>query len=147
MGVGLPVRSAGIVINGDTILLMHRIKNGKEYWVFPGGTVEDGETPQEAVVREVLEETSIVVTSNDEPFFVLTEHEPIEKKHYFFLCQYTDGIPQLQENSPEKAKMDSGEQVYDPVWVPLASIQELTLYPFSVRDLVTSKFVSQQADQ
>lgn len=40
---------------------MHRIKNQKEYYTFAGGTVEAGEDIQTAAVREVIEETSIIV--------------------------------------------------------------------------------------
>jgi 8-oxo-dGTP diphosphatase len=51
-----------VVFDGDRVLL---IKRGKEplrgRWLIPGGTVELGETLTEAVVREVREETGLVV--------------------------------------------------------------------------------------
>lgn len=52
-------RSAGIVIKDGKVLLMHRFNKGDEYWVFPGGGVEEGETPEQAAVREIGEETTI----------------------------------------------------------------------------------------
>lgn len=51
-------RACAIVIDEvNHILLMHRVNNGREYWVFPGGSIEVGETPEEAVLRELKEET------------------------------------------------------------------------------------------
>jgi 8-oxo-dGTP diphosphatase len=36
-------------------------KFNKEYWNFPGGKIEDGETPEEACMREIEEETGLTV--------------------------------------------------------------------------------------
>jgi bis(5'-nucleosidyl)-tetraphosphatase len=60
-------RTAGAVIfYGDTkspqyLLLKHARKNlePKEYWNFPKGHIERGETPREAAEREILEETGL----------------------------------------------------------------------------------------
>src|SRR3989338_9475187 len=38
------VRAVAIVVNNKKVLLIHRISYGKEYFVFPGGGVENGET-------------------------------------------------------------------------------------------------------
>ena len=44
----------------DRVLLVKR-DYGKRNWVLPGGSVESGESPMEAVSREVEEETSLIV--------------------------------------------------------------------------------------
>ena len=47
----------------DNHILMVRVVNGiKEFWTLPGGGLEDGETYEDAVVREVLEEVNLKVT-------------------------------------------------------------------------------------
>lgn len=52
---------AGVLfISGNLVLLMHR-KDGQG-WAFPGGTVEDNETPEAAARREVFEETLYVIS-------------------------------------------------------------------------------------
>lgn len=56
-------RASAIIIKKGKVLLMHRRKFGKEYWVFPGGGVEEGETSGDAAIREVKEETDMDVTS------------------------------------------------------------------------------------
>lgn len=122
---------------------MRRVKDGKEYWVFPGGTVEEGETPHEAAVREIWEETSIHVSVETQPFYTMKEYVPVEKEHVFYICTYVSGMPQLQPDSPEILRVRAGEQVYDPCWVPLKNIHTLTLYPYEVRDLVIERFLNQ----
>lgn len=53
---------AGIVIKDNKVLLArHTYGDGKGLLIIPGGYVEYGESPQEAVKREFLEETNIIV--------------------------------------------------------------------------------------
>lgn len=49
-----------VVFDGPKVLLVHHNATGK--WCFPGGHVDAGETPAEAAVREVREETGLVAT-------------------------------------------------------------------------------------
>ncbi|CAG8521995.1 16986_t:CDS:2, partial [Racocetra persica] len=48
-----------IIQNKEGKILM--IKEKKRGWMFPGGKIEEGETPEEAAKREVFEETNLVV--------------------------------------------------------------------------------------
>ena len=52
-------RVAAVIIKERKILLMHRIKDGREYFVFPGGGVEENESLESALVREIKEEFNI----------------------------------------------------------------------------------------
>ena len=49
--------AGGLVFDDEGRVLLIRDRNG--FWVFPKGHVDPGETPEEAAVREVLEETGI----------------------------------------------------------------------------------------
>ena len=51
---------AAIIRDGDTILLQKRADDGE--WSMPAGAIDPGESPQEAIVREVYEETGLHVT-------------------------------------------------------------------------------------
>lgn len=50
----------GVVHNEHGVLLA---LNERDEWELPGGQLEEGETPEQCVAREILEETSLVVTA------------------------------------------------------------------------------------
>jgi 8-oxo-dGTP diphosphatase len=52
-------RVCGAILRDDHILMVHHRDASREYWTLPGGGIEAGETPEEAVVREVREETGL----------------------------------------------------------------------------------------
>ena len=56
-----PVSVAIITDQGKVLMVRRRVKEGDLSWVFPGGAIEAGETPNEAAVREVEEETGLEV--------------------------------------------------------------------------------------
>ena len=51
--------ASGVLIEGGRVLLVRHPRLG--VWIYPGGHVEQGETPSEAVVREFEEETGLLV--------------------------------------------------------------------------------------
>lgn len=55
------IRAATIILDGDQVILMHRIHKDKKYYTFPGGGLEPGETVKQAALREAGEETSLEV--------------------------------------------------------------------------------------
>ena len=78
-------RVSAIVTRLDTILLVHRRKKGDEYWVVPGGGVEEGETPEQGLAREVNEETSLdiikysLLATNKEKITIENKEKEIER--------------------------------------------------------------------
>jgi ADP-ribose pyrophosphatase YjhB (NUDIX family) len=99
----------GVVVRDGKVLLIRR---GKEplygRWVVPGGTVELGETLEEALAREMEEETCLRV----EPVLVLTVFDRIERErervlyHYVivdFLCRWLSGEARAASDALEVA--------------------------------------------
>ena len=97
------------MIHQGKVLLIRR---GKEplrgRWVVPGGTVELGETLEQALVREVREETGLVVR----PLEVVAVFDRIEREgdavryHYVivdYLCEYLSGTPQAASDAEDVA--------------------------------------------
>jgi len=118
------MRAVGIIIKNKKILLIHRIKDGKEYYVFPGGAIEKGESPEEAVIREIKEELSINEIIIDRFLFQITNRG---NEEFYYLIKSFFGQPKL--GGEEKQRMNQNNQYY-PVWMDLDKIQSLdNLYP------------------
>ena len=56
------ISSRCFIFKDDKIVLIYRENQGEIYYVFPGGKVEDGETNEQCVVREVKEELGLDVS-------------------------------------------------------------------------------------
>lgn len=92
LGVG------GIIMNDDNVLLVRRANPPLQgQWSLPGGLVETGETTQEAVVREVLEETGLQIAPVKlvEVFERILRDEEGQVEYHFvlidYLCRVTSG--------------------------------------------------------
>ncbi|NPB05636.1 MAG: NUDIX hydrolase [Aquificae bacterium] len=95
----LPVRrefsAGGVVIKDKREVLL--IKNPSGVWTFPKGHIEEGETKEEAALREVKEETNVdaeIVTYLGEiSYFFTRGGVRVFKTVYFFLMRYRSGVP------------------------------------------------------
>lgn len=114
----------GIVIHDGNILLIERWRGGLHYFSIPGGGIEVGESPEEAAVREIYEETSIRTTIKK--LIVIMKHGDIQ--HSIFLCTYEGGEPKLHPDAPEAIANDPNNR-FEPCWVPLT--EDLTTLLFT----------------
>jgi len=106
---------------------MHRIKNGQEYFVFPGGGIKENESEEDAVIREVKEELSLD-TKIDKLAFQI---ENRGQEELYFLIKEFSGTPKL--GSPEKERMNENNQ-YHPEWIGLDTASNLVnFYPEEAR--------------
>ncbi|MCF6215233.1 MAG: 8-oxo-dGTP diphosphatase MutT [Emcibacter sp.] len=94
--------SAVIMIDIDGRILLAQRPKGKSMaglWEFPGGKIEDGETPERALIRELNEELNIDVTEACLAPFVFASHT-YDDFHLLmptFLCRQWDGILTARE--------------------------------------------------
>jgi ADP-ribose pyrophosphatase YjhB (NUDIX family) len=54
------IRVAALILHQNRVLLIRQEKAGRAYWLLPGGGVEPGETIEQALRRELQEETGLV---------------------------------------------------------------------------------------
>lgn len=129
-------RATALVLKEDCILMIHRFKDGKEYFVLPGGGVEEGELAEDAVIRELQEETSIqahlVKKLNS---FVSTRG----RTHHIFLCEYISGEPALAPDSIEATTGDENNQ-FIPMWVEKEKIPNLEMWPDEIKPFLIDYF-------
>lgn len=122
-------RVAVIILRGKQVLLMHRIKAERDYFVLPGGSVEDGESLISACRREITEETGLDVTIARE----LCAFENKGREEYYFLAVFQGGQPCLGE--PERSRQ-SEENQYILEWHEVSEISELNLRPEAIREMI-----------
>lgn len=113
-----------IIIENGQLLVMFRNKSGSQYYTLVGGRLDGNETPEEAVVREVREETGLQVTSAQ---LVFTEDHPEPyNKQFIFVCEVAPhGDVAIQEYSEEGAMNRIDINVHKPLWVDVRSITKL----------------------
>lgn len=126
------MRAAGIIERDGAVLLMHRINGNRAYYVFPGGTVANGETPQEACIREILEETSLV-TRSIQPLGSQTENGRLV--HYFHILDFA-GTPAL--GGPEKEACSPSNH-YSLEWVNRADLGQIAVFPANAQALISAQ--------
>lgn len=59
------VAAYGVITEGDRILLAHWNEGGKSGWTLPGGGIDPGEDPADAVIREIAEETGYLAEGGE----------------------------------------------------------------------------------
>jgi 8-oxo-dGTP diphosphatase len=95
-----------IILDADRrVLLCHR--RDQDLWNLPGGGVESRETPWDAVVREVREETTLVVAI--ERLAGIYSKPDQAELVFSFVCAILAGIPTLTDEADEIAYFALGE--------------------------------------
>ena len=112
----IEVTAAIIIKDGKVFATQRGYGDWKGWWEFPGGKMESGETPQEALIREIHEELDAEIEIGklldtvewDYPAFHLTMH--------CFLCTLISESMHLNEH--EDAAWLSAETLYSVKWLP-----------------------------
>jgi len=108
---------AAIIIQDNKIFATQRgYGEFKDGWEFPGGKIENGETPEAALVREIREELAsdisvdkyLCTVDHDYPKFHLTMH--------CYICSIIDGNLTLREH--EAARWLDRGQLWSVEWLP-----------------------------
>jgi len=115
-----------IIIEDSKLLVMHRNKYGKQYYTLVGGRVNDNESVEYALVREIKEETGLDIVSSRLVFY--EDHEPPYNEQYIFLCEVAPHDKVSLQDTSEEAMMNKLElTTHNPVWV---NKDEFSTLPF-----------------
>ncbi|KAA0779481.1 MULTISPECIES: NUDIX hydrolase [Bacillus cereus group] len=117
----MQVRVTGILIEDEQVLLVKQ-KVANRNWSLPGGRVENGETLEEAMIREMREETGLEV----------------KIKKLLYVCDKPDASPSLLhitfllERIEGEITLPSNEFDHNPIQdVQMVPIKDLSQYGFS----------------
>ena len=108
--------AVGVIRKKDKLLITRRKESGLlgGLWEFPGGKIHGSETPDEACVREIMEETGLTVSVSEHLAQVKHAYTHFKIVMDVFICNYQYG--EIKLSGPTDAK-----------WI---GMNELDLYPF-----------------
>jgi len=107
-----------VIIRDGQILCAQRGATGNIpfKWEFPGGKVESGETPRQALEREVAEELRCMIDVGDQVESTTYEYDFAVITLTTFYCALVDGTPQLTEHA--QVVWSSPEDLDQLDWAP-----------------------------
>jgi ADP-ribose pyrophosphatase YjhB (NUDIX family) len=122
------IRVAAIIVHDESILLVRHVKNGQSYWLLPGGGLEYGESLEEALCRELREETNLEVRVGD-LVIVNDSINPDGTRHVINLCFTAEIV---------SGKLTCGidHRLEEVRFVPLEELSKLTFYPDVREELI-----------
>ncbi|MHB0911924.1 MAG: NUDIX hydrolase [Armatimonadota bacterium] len=117
------VAVAAVIIDADEVLLVRRgTEPSLGKWSIPGGHVLCGETLEEALVREVIEETGLVVEVIElAGVFDLIEERDGEVAYHYVIIDYFA--------EPCGGELAAGDDAAEVIWVPVEELSEYDLSP------------------
>lgn len=124
-------RAGIILIHDGKLALIERHRQGRHYFAFPGGGVDEGETDEEAAIREAKEELGIDVKVVQKAVTVLRKGR---RDQVYFLVDWMGG--EFGTGTGEEyGEVDEFSGTYKPVWMPLEEVQVKNVVPHGLAKL------------
>jgi 8-oxo-dGTP pyrophosphatase MutT (NUDIX family) len=110
----------------------------KEYYVFPGGHLDENESFKDAVIREIKEELGISVKIERE--LVHCYNEDLQQDEVFFECKYLNGVIGTGDGeewtNPDIYKYGS----YEIVYVNINELHKINVLPSNIKEFVIQNY-------
>ncbi|HAP20771.1 MAG TPA: 8-oxo-dGTP diphosphatase MutT [Lachnospiraceae bacterium] len=109
--------AAAIIQKGNQVFATQRgYGDFKDGWEFPGGKIEPGETPEEALVREIKEELDTEISIRKLIYVVEYDYSQFHLTMYCYLCEVLSGQLVLKEH--EAARWLTKDTLESVDWLP-----------------------------
>lgn len=116
----------GIILKDNKLVVMERIKDNRHYCVFPGGHLEAGESFEECIVRELMEEFGIVV----KPKKMIYSYEREDSLQGFYVLDWVSG--NIHKTDGEEYQENRNKGVYNPTMININDFEKMNLVPIEV---------------
>ena len=94
---------AAIIIHNNKVLATQRgYGDFKGGWEFPGGKIEEGETPENALKREILEELSVNISIDNYLYTIEYDYPKFHLSMKCYICSILEHTIELKEHSEAK---------------------------------------------
>lgn len=123
-------RGAVVIVEDERLMLIERVRGGRTYYLFPGGGIEEGETAEDAAVREAREELGLDVKLGR--MIALVTHAG--SRQYHFLATVTGGTFGTGHGEELGSSPDSPEGSYRPVALALDALSAYDIRPKELAD-------------
>ena len=128
-------RAGVVLIQENKVALIERHRAGLDYFVFPGGGVDEGESPEQAAIREALEELGLQVAIKQK---VAEVQLGKRSRQIYFLVEQIGGEFGTGTGEEFDADPDHPQQgIYIPIWMSIDQLPQYTnVYPAELAKLV-----------
>ena len=126
-----------IITKDNKLLLMKRTKPDGVYYVTIGGSIEDGETSEKALLRELKEESGSIV---DKSIFAF-HYDDLERQNSvdFYVCKE---LSRTKPTGTEWSKWNTPDNQYELVEVTGDEAKSIPLKPDAIKNKIIENFLS-----
>ena len=112
----IKVVAAIIIEDGKVFAVQRGYGKWKDWWEFPGGKIEEGESPEAALAREIKEELDAQISIGRLFCKVEYDYPDFHLSMLCYLCSFSGRSPKLLEH--ENSAMLSKENLFSVRWLP-----------------------------
>jgi 8-oxo-dGTP pyrophosphatase MutT (NUDIX family) len=98
------IASRAVIVRNHKVAMMYSKKY--DFYMTPGGGVEDKETLVEACIREAKEEAGFVVRPLEEVAILDSNYPRIRIEHHYFICEYVNAVETSQTKEEQDQELE-----------------------------------------
>ncbi len=131
-------RARIVIVRDGKVALIRRVRDGRTYFLFPGGGVEPGETPEDAARREAVEELGVDVEIGE-----LVHEESFGGTRFLYFDAWIVGGRFGTGTWPDHADLTVRERrqsgTHEAVWVDLDELPSLEVRPAALAAMLAPR--------